>query len=716
MKIFGYQITRAKDTTGRKDDRGLLARDAQGQGPFTAVFQGWLARKVQPSLYEALRESIPVIDTAIERLTSLDGVLQVEGDNKPLVREIEDWAGSVQVNDKQRGLQAFIDNFSNETYEQGFSISEFVANVDRTDIVRLNVADSKDIRFRRSDTGLETWYKGRSTATRTRGATDQVGDILQGNLSADVLAAHGWYSLAGDNLLYYSIGNENHNPYGVSVMRSMEFVSKTLLTIQNATANVWERFGDPTYAVTYKAGKRELGAGTLEERRAALATAFNEVISAKRAGRSADFINAVDQNSEINIKVIGSDGQVLEMEVPARHMLEQIVAKSKLPAWLLGFHWSTTERLAKYEVEILLQEAEIRAGRKLLNLNLLVETMLRMRSRKWKRDDFVLSFRQPNLHDLVANAQARFLNAQADMYDRGDKGGEKPPAPEKPKAVGAQHAAPLHEDKSCGCPGVKEFQRPKPWPELDKVEKGYEDELKYDWAELKDRVFTILRLAPVGAQNSVPSRKDAPGDIPPPSPIDAFSFTDEQRGAIMDAMKEFTGAYDYRGTDSAVRWYYGQAYSLGLIQAAQFVGQERPILDIIKNSEIFDDLVKSGFQLVKDNATKAIVERILPEMQAQVIAGTNPVHVAARLEKLFGAANSDWERLARSEMSMAAERAKLDEWAEWKVKQVEFTPAPDACAICISLAGDYPIAKAPVPVKDTHPRCRCSTRPAASEA
>jgi hypothetical protein len=180
-------------------------------------------------------------------------------------------------------------------------------------------------------------------------------------------------------------------------------------------------------------------------------------------------------------------------------------------------------------------------------------------------------------------------------------------------------------------------------------------------------------------------------------------------------MKNNIGIYDIADTNSPVRWYYGQSYSLGLIQAAQLLGKERPILDILKNKEIFNELCRSGFALVKDNATRAITSRILPEMEAQMLAGTNPRHVAARLESLFEGQNSDWERLARTEMSMAAETAKLDEWAEWKVEMVEFTPAPDSCAECQALAGDYPIAECPIPGADTHPRCLCSIRPAESE-
>ena len=98
-----------------------------------------------------------------------------------------------------------------------------------------------------------------------------------------------------------------------------------------------------------------------------------------------------------------------------------------------------------------------------------------------------------------------------------------------------------------------------------------------------------------------------------------------------------------------------------------------------------------------------------------MLVGANPISVAEKLKKLFGNANSDWERLARTEMSSAAERAKLDEWGAWGVKKVEFTLAPDAWALCFSLAGDYDVGEAPLPGTGTHPRCRCSIRPASSE-
>lgn len=179
----------------------------------------------------------------------------------------------------------------------------------------------------------------------------------------------------------------------------------------------------------------------------------------------------------------------------------------------------------------------------------------------------------------------------------------------------------------------------------------------------------------------------------------------------MKELEGFKGKYDWRSEDSAVRWYYGQSYSLGLIQAADLIGKDRPILDIIKNREIFDKISKEGFALVKDNATKGIIKKVIPEMEAQMLVGANPRHVAARLKARFGETNKDWERLARTEMSVAAERAKLDEWKQWKIKMIEFVIAPDACPICLGLVGEYKIGNAPIPGLDTHPRCRCSLIP-----
>jgi SPP1 gp7 family putative phage head morphogenesis protein len=681
-------VARQKEFQG-----GWQLRSNDGQGPYTTFFnKQFIARKVEAEFYEFLREAIPIIDAAIRRLVSVDGHITVKGDNDKLVDEIKDWIYNVPVNDVQTGLQSFHQSLSNEAFEQGFGMGEFVTDKKRSDIVGLRVADSKFIKFRRTGTGLEILQKADND--------------------------HDWRPLKPDNLIYFSIDNENQNPYGTPLFRSCEFVSKILVTMHNSLLNVWERFGDPSFEIIYKTSKKD--GVDLVARREQIETEFNTAVRAKREGKSADFIRAIDTNSEIEIKVIGADGQVLELEIPARHVLEQIVAKSGLPAWMLGIHWGAAERLANFEAEMVLSDSATRQAAKLPSFYNLVQTMLLLRGRTWKPGDWKLGWKQVNLHDVVAQAQARFLNAQADMYylQNAEAAGITLDVRDlalgkavscKLKAEGKTKSSTGHLQPSTfsllPASSPKEL-RPFPWPELDQVETGCEDRLKADWAELAARTFIIAGLA--GAPKAAKGPEDIPG-------LEQFAFSAEQRAQVMAAMKEFIGIYSPGDEASPLLWYYGQAYSLGLIQAAHMIGAEQPILNIIKNREIYEQLVATGFDLVKNSATKAIVNKILPEMEAHVIAGSNPLQVAARLKKLFGDQNSDWERLARTEMGMAAEEAKIHEWMEWEVKRVEFVPAPDACPLCASLAGEYDIDKVPLPGRDTHPRCRCSTRPAKSE-
>lgn len=732
MRIFGFNLLKSKAAPEVSSQPQIRVNAPQGW--MTNWFQNYYLRKVSGDFYEVLREGIPIIDSAIRRLISLNGTIKIIGDNGALVRELEDFCLHVPVNDKQKGIHAFLENASNETFEQGFAIAEFVATKDMKDIAGLRVADSKHIVFRRDKNGqAEAWYRYPGnlpprTYSRPESIVEQ---ILTATYNQAVWINGLWEEkLNPENKLYFSINNENSDPYGVSIMRSMEFVAKILMTMQNSLANVWERFGDPIYHVKYKTTKRDIGGDDVEKRRQKLQTDFQSAINSKRSGKSADLVTAINADADIVIEIIGHDNQILEVGVPSRHVLEQIVSKTNLPAWMLGLYWSTTERMATLEVESALQDAKIRQLAMIPEFIRLFSLYLKLRGLKWKTittdvekpGDWGIIFETPNLRDLVSQAQARFLNAQADMMQSGALTNLRSEIRNPKSDVNIDGASvdingmkfpvnpPLHpsqEGNKCTCAYRKELNRPMPWPELDQVESEYEKRLKEDWQGLQERVLEIVKLE---TQNPKHETQGETKDTP-----ESFSFSDEQRKAIMDALKKYLDDYDWKDTDSPVRWSYGQAYSLGLIQAARLLGKERPILDIITNKEVFDEIAKNGFKLVKDNATVTIVDEIIPALEEQMGEGVNPRDVARKLERLFGDKNADWERLARSEMSMAAENAKIDEWEAWGVRKVRFAPAPDGCPICMALAGDYDIGEAPVPVEATHPRCRCSISVSESE-
>lgn len=714
MSDFGCRVRQ------KAPESGGLSSSAQftqmlPQGPLTPMFANMMMlRAVTGDFYETMREKIPIFDAAINRLVSMNGTIKIIGDNDKLVSELEDICLNIPVNDHQKGLNAYQANHSNEAFEQGFAFGEMIATPDMKDLAELRVADSKFIAFRLNAQGrTEPWYRYLDANAALQRFPSTNGQNIMQALSrplvspfGGLLTVNGWQEkkLNPANKMYLSFNNENTDPHGVSVMRSTEFCAGILATIQTSFQHVFRRWGDPSFHVDYKTSKKNLGATALEDRRKELETTFTRIARAKSLGNSADLVTAHDPDSEIKVVVIGADGKIIPAEIPLRHLLEQIVGKTGMPAWMLGIYWAVGERMASLEVETVLQDSKIRQFAMLPDYIRICSTALALRGRKWKSinttmdenkpGDWGIKFETPNLRDEVARAQARFLNAQADQMQH-TAGTGLPVEITPPKPGKAAH------DSSCDCgckdvDGQKELHRPTPWPELDQIEADYENQLKKDWNELGQKCLAIIGL----------------GEMPKGVDGESFTFNGEERQRIMAAMKDFIG--EFEPTDgSPLRWYYGQSYSLGLIQAAQLVGEARPILDIIKNRGIYNELVNNGFQLLKDNATKQIVGKILPEMQAHVLAGSNPLHVADRLAKLFGEQNSSWERLARTEMSVAAEQAKLDEWKErginvkkgivagkhthpycrcantvqqvdgkWVVK---FVPAPDACGICRAL-------------------------------
>jgi len=402
MKLFGITITRDKDRvpgTAPPDGAGWQIRTSDGQGPYTKYFATFVPRRIDPAFFEFLIESVPICGTAIDRLVTLDGIPQVVGENEALVAEINDWIRDVPVNDVQKGLQAFHQCLSREAFEQGFGLGEFIPDTNRRDIVGLRVADSKTIKFSRDQgKGLRIYQKAD-------------GDNVERELKQE-------------GLVYFSINNENQNPYGTPILRGCEFVSRILTTIYQSTANTWERFGDPSFSVIYKTSKKD--GADLDGRRKQISDELNTALRAKREGRSADFVRAIDINSSIEIKVIGADGQVLEMEVPVKYILQDICGKTGLPAWMLGYSFSTTERRANFEAEMVLADVTVRQAAKAPHFERLITAMLLLRGRTWKPGDWQLEWKQVNLHDIVAQAQAKFLNAQAEQMQSQAGTGDAP--------------------------------------------------------------------------------------------------------------------------------------------------------------------------------------------------------------------------------------------------------------------------------------------------
>ena len=144
-----------------------------------------------------------------------------------------------------------------------------------------------------------------------------------------------------------------------------------------------------------------------QERSRQLAEEWSRAMAATRSGSVRDFVAVGD----VEIKVIGADNQILDSDVPVRQMLEQIVAKLGLPPFMLGLSWSTTERMASEQADILTTEIEF--YRRVLTPVLL--KICRAHLRAFGCTDRVeIVWDDITLKDTVDAATARHLDAQTD--------------------------------------------------------------------------------------------------------------------------------------------------------------------------------------------------------------------------------------------------------------------------------------------------------------
>ncbi len=705
----------------------LTQRDIQAQGEWTNTLSGYVAREVAPGLYEALREAIPVIDAAINRLVTLDGIIRVQGENKEIVQAIQSWMKTVQVNDLQTGFQAFYAGMSNELYEQGFSIGQPILSKDKRAVAQLKVADSKGVIFRREKEQLETWYRKPATQTGRRDGTDQIERVLRNNYNTGNLLSKlnntGYKKIDSTHMVYAGLHNESDNPYGVSLLRSMEFVSKVLLTIDNSTMHVWERFGNPVFDVLYKT-KSKIGQPELETRRKTIADNIASAMSSKQQGKAADFVNAVGANDELTIKVLGAEGETLEIEAPAKHVLEQIVAKTGLPPWILGYVWGTAERLALKQAELLMQESKTRFELRQPGLEKIVAMHLRAQGYTWNDGDWQLVQELPNMQDVVAQAQADFLKAQTELMrsnagsatqqgnaveqDEAGKvvriGGVKVGYTEEEgegNRLGKSAAGKASTAKAATGEGFAESD-----PELPEIEARITNAALSAWKLLEDETLKLLDLT---AEKSA-GGKTAGDKASKESPLFMFDV-----GLVLQELlnleQQFIATLSAEDSDYVQGLF--QAWLRGTLNAAAEQGSASAIEASVREGMV-RTLNNRSLAQVKATTVRSYSDDIIAAMQQGVYDGLNPKDVARQLRKRFDIHEYDWERLAQSEITELHADGKLAELQAEGLEDYDYETAGDGkvSTICLTHAanGPYKIGEGPIPMKDSHPGCRCTIR------
>lgn len=338
----------------------------------------------EAALYRAIREGVPIVDAAIWKLTRLCGGVGVRCANPEAQAGLDEFFRSVDTGWGQRGVQSFLDRYLDDLFTCGRALGEIVLTRDGREIAALLCADPEQVEMKMGNSPLE-FQLCRSGVGEGRELP--------------------WQEL----LLFTPFQPTGDAPCGVSLLRSMPFMAGILMKIFQATGQNWERAGNLRFAVVCRPGEGE--EAFAQERCGQIAQEWSAAMQAGRDGCVRDFVAVGD----VDIRVIGADSQVLDSQVPVRQILEQLVARTGIPPFMLGLSWSSTERMSAQQADLLTSEVTaIRRG---------LEPALRRVAGLWLRlhgfgDRVEILWEDINLQDIVEEAKAELYRAQAEKLRR----------------------------------------------------------------------------------------------------------------------------------------------------------------------------------------------------------------------------------------------------------------------------------------------------------
>jgi hypothetical protein len=341
MKILNWEISKAKKKP---------PQDSGGRTSYGSDAVGGRKRWnniIERMLYRELRYNIPVIDTAIKKLSWLNGTLKVYGANDRKQRALDDFFYTVPVRNADfagaitnYGVNEYLYQLSAMSLEQGFAIGEQVRDERMKFINRLQVPDALSFSFRTEPGGKRSLWQ-----QQFAGQKQIVPD--------DYVQTFAYDDRAGE---YYSL------------LWNLEPTSDILIRIWQSVEQDWMRFGVNSILTTVTADAKqmeEMSPDDVKRAHKILSNALTAIMESRMKGKTRDASIELPAGVTADQQIVGvpTKGQLPNKRTfseDQRVFAEQLTVVTGLPPWMLNQHWSTTEALSKDQVKMLRFESEKR--------------------------------------------------------------------------------------------------------------------------------------------------------------------------------------------------------------------------------------------------------------------------------------------------------------------------------------------------------------------
>lgn len=684
MRLFGWNITRATATAPTSSEGSRAQARQAWSSPYIGMVRQQVPLGADLRLYRLLRETIPCLDAAVNWLTLLMGTPEVVAD-EPLKSELEGWMRLVRVPPLQVGMTTWLRNHIDSMVWSGKAVGEIVPDNAGREVYALTNLDPESIVYR----------------TDPESPLDLLVCQTQTGAAEPVVLDQDW--------IVVNLRQPGCDPHGRSLFYGLPFVTEILLSMEQSLRQTWERFGCPTYSVKWTTPEGYIdptGAQTASIM-SGIETNFVAAMEARREGQVRDFFN-----TDVEVSVIGAEGQSLEFATPYRAIMEQVAGKTGLPSWLLGFHWSTTERLSTQEADMIAANVDAMWEELYPDLFRILDLRQKMTGR---RGTFDLVRSSVSLQDAVETARARVMEAQADarreetgrrywlagVFDQEqyaeyalgeDFDGqiatpmEEPPAPAP--TGGSLGALALRNDfarnRSCSHGKVHKArisygggEQPRD-PRIRRAIDDFYTAILDELGGLRRAAFAAFGLDDPGRA----TREALPEEFP-------FEFTTSQMETLDAAIELFLEAMrGPRGDrigfiegDGLIQENDRSAHEIGVTRAAEMTG-ESPIVGTERGDEAIRALNEHAFDRLSEGGQLRLdgqLDDLRIIIRDGMANGDNPLTVAREMASRFDTYERyEFNRLARTEIAFAQNEGLMNEFRAEGVDTsgVELDPPP----------------------------------------
>ena len=104
--------------------------------------------RAERALYESMREAVPIIDAAVEKIIRLIGSFKVETDNRDSSHIANEFVKNVQSNGTALGLNSFAYSYLDSLLTYGEAVGEMILDRGRTGVAAVYNASLNDVEIR----------------------------------------------------------------------------------------------------------------------------------------------------------------------------------------------------------------------------------------------------------------------------------------------------------------------------------------------------------------------------------------------------------------------------------------------------------------------------------------------------------------------------------------------------------------------------------------